>query len=181
MDNDRKTGALKQLQGHIWRDGYKSGAIKGHLYEDVPKALEAWMKNDRKAYVYLSDSVEAQKLPFQDLTFQNAPKKQKIEETNESEKEEVKKVEEPRATVDEPIIMRLSDSKEKNLILFEIKLLNFKQILDKNNIPSELSDGALWCCNDTIVIRQEAGKIVFEGYLSEEYYKIRELFYEHFI
>lgn len=29
MDNDRKTGALKQLQGHIWRDGYKSGAIKG--------------------------------------------------------------------------------------------------------------------------------------------------------
>lgn len=29
MDGDRKTGALKQLQGHIWREAYKSGAIKG--------------------------------------------------------------------------------------------------------------------------------------------------------
>lgn len=29
MDNDRKTGALKQLQGHMWREAYKSGAVKG--------------------------------------------------------------------------------------------------------------------------------------------------------
>lgn len=28
MDNDRKTGALKQLQGHMWREAYKTGAIK---------------------------------------------------------------------------------------------------------------------------------------------------------
>ena len=29
MDEDRKTGALKQLQGHMWRQAYESGAVKG--------------------------------------------------------------------------------------------------------------------------------------------------------
>lgn len=36
----------------------------------------------------------------------------------------------------------------------ELKLSDFKQILNKNNIPSEFSDGVLWCCNDTTVIRR---------------------------
>jgi len=27
MDYDKKTTALKQLQGHIWLDGYQSGQI----------------------------------------------------------------------------------------------------------------------------------------------------------
>jgi enolase-phosphatase E1 len=29
MDLDRKTTALKQLQGHIMREGYKNGNLKG--------------------------------------------------------------------------------------------------------------------------------------------------------
>jgi methionine salvage enolase-phosphatase E1 len=29
MDLDRKTKALKQLQGHIMREGYKNGNLKG--------------------------------------------------------------------------------------------------------------------------------------------------------
>lgn len=29
MDLDRKTTALKQLQGHIWREGYENGKLKG--------------------------------------------------------------------------------------------------------------------------------------------------------
>lgn len=64
MDGDRKTGALKQLQGHIWREAYNSGAVKAHVYEDVPKALEAWTNDGKKVYVYSSGSVEAQKLLF---------------------------------------------------------------------------------------------------------------------
>ncbi|XP_012272163.1 enolase-phosphatase E1 [Orussus abietinus] len=64
MDNDRKTGALKQLQGHMWREAYKSGTIKGHVYDDVPKALQQWTSAGRKVYVYSSGSVEAQKLLF---------------------------------------------------------------------------------------------------------------------
>lgn len=29
MDNDRKSTELKQLQGHIWRQAYESGTLKG--------------------------------------------------------------------------------------------------------------------------------------------------------
>ncbi|KAL6256014.1 hypothetical protein P5V15_013249 [Pogonomyrmex californicus] len=64
MDNDRKTGALKQLQGHMWREAYKAGTIKGHVYEDIPKAFESWTNDGKKIYVYSSGSVEAQKLLF---------------------------------------------------------------------------------------------------------------------
>lgn len=64
MDCDRKTGALKQLQGHMWREAYNSEAVKAHVYEDVPKALESWTNDGRKVYVYSSGSVEAQKLLF---------------------------------------------------------------------------------------------------------------------
>lgn len=64
MDNDRKTAALKQLQGHMWREAYKTGTVKGHVYEDVPKAFESWTNNGQKIYIYSSGSVEAQKLLF---------------------------------------------------------------------------------------------------------------------
>lgn len=29
MENDRKSTELKQLQGHIWRQGYETGDLKG--------------------------------------------------------------------------------------------------------------------------------------------------------
>lgn len=29
MNQDRKSTALKQLQGHIWREAYKQGKVKG--------------------------------------------------------------------------------------------------------------------------------------------------------
>ncbi|XP_033205559.2 uncharacterized protein LOC117166053 [Bombus vancouverensis nearcticus] len=64
MDGDRKTGALKQLQGHMWHEAYNSGTIKAHVYEDVPKALESWTSDGKKVYIYSSGSVEAQKLLF---------------------------------------------------------------------------------------------------------------------
>jgi 2,3-diketo-5-methylthio-1-phosphopentane phosphatase len=40
MDEDRKSTALKALQGIIWREGY--GDFTGHLYPDVLPALEKW-------------------------------------------------------------------------------------------------------------------------------------------
>ena len=42
MDEDRKSTALKALQGIIWRDGYLNGDFTGHLYPDVLPALEKW-------------------------------------------------------------------------------------------------------------------------------------------
>ncbi|KAG4075718.1 hypothetical protein HA402_003543 [Bradysia odoriphaga] len=61
---DRKTTSLKKLQGLIWAKGYDSGAIKGHVYSDVPKAFERWTAANIKIYIYSSGSVAAQKLLF---------------------------------------------------------------------------------------------------------------------
>ncbi len=40
MDEDRKSTALKALQGIIWREGYVNGDFTGHLYPDVLPAME---------------------------------------------------------------------------------------------------------------------------------------------
>lgn len=62
---DAKTGSLKTLQGLVWAKGYKDGSIKGHVYEDVSKAMEQWTESGRKVYIYSSGSVDAQKLLFE--------------------------------------------------------------------------------------------------------------------
>lgn len=64
MDEDRKSTALKALQGIIWRDGYVNGDFTGHLYPDVLPALENWKAKGIDLYVYSSGSVAAQKLLF---------------------------------------------------------------------------------------------------------------------
>lgn len=64
MDEDRKSTALKALQGIIWREGYVNGDFTGHLYPDVLPALEKWRAQGIDLYVYSSGSVAAQKLLF---------------------------------------------------------------------------------------------------------------------
>ncbi|MDW5500386.1 acireductone synthase [Pseudomonas lundensis] len=64
MDEDRKSTALKALQGIIWRSGYQNGDFRGHLYPEVAGQLAAWQQQGLKLYVYSSGSVEAQKLLF---------------------------------------------------------------------------------------------------------------------
>ena len=64
MDEDRKSTALKALQGIIWREGYLNGDFTGHLYPDVLPALEKWQSMGIDLYVYSSGSVAAQKLLF---------------------------------------------------------------------------------------------------------------------
>jgi len=61
----RKVGALKVLQGHIWREGYIKGELAGHVFEDTPLALSAWDGENKKVYIYSSGSREAQRLLFQ--------------------------------------------------------------------------------------------------------------------
>ncbi|KAG5272487.1 hypothetical protein AALO_G00166080 [Alosa alosa] len=64
MAADRKTTALKQLQGHMWRVAYNTGKIKGEVYQDVVPAIRGWRRQGMKVYIYSSGSVEAQKLLF---------------------------------------------------------------------------------------------------------------------
>src|SRR5262249_24020954 len=42
MDRDRKSTALKSLQGKIRKAGFESGELKGTLFPDVPEALARW-------------------------------------------------------------------------------------------------------------------------------------------
>ena len=64
MDEDRKSTALKALQGIIWREGYLHGDFRGHVYPDVLPCLEKWKSQGIDLYVYSSGSVAAQKLLF---------------------------------------------------------------------------------------------------------------------
>ncbi|CNH71129.1 2%2C3-diketo-5-methylthio-1-phosphopentane phosphatase [Yersinia massiliensis] len=64
MDEDRKSTALKALQGIIWRTGYLQGDFRGHLYPEVAQQLADWQQQGVGLYVYSSGSVAAQKLLF---------------------------------------------------------------------------------------------------------------------
>ena len=64
IDEDRKLTPLKQLQGLIWEQGYRDGALHGHLYPDAVDALRRWHAQGIRLYVYSSGSVHAQKLLF---------------------------------------------------------------------------------------------------------------------
>ena len=68
MDRDRKSTALKSLQGRIWKTGFESGELKGTLFADVPAALERWAQHGRTA-IYSSGSVDAQRLLFRYSSF----------------------------------------------------------------------------------------------------------------
>lgn len=68
---DRKHPALKNLQGYIWEEGYSTGEIKGHVYEDVPTALSTWKNAGIGLGVYSSGSVKAQHLIFEYSTAGN--------------------------------------------------------------------------------------------------------------
>lgn len=66
MDRDRKSTALKSLQGKIWKSGFGAGQLVGTVFPDVPEALARWTSSPREARVaiYSSGSVEAQRLLF---------------------------------------------------------------------------------------------------------------------
>ena len=64
MDEDRKSTALKSLQGKIWEEGYRTGELKGEVYADVPQAFERWRAEGRTVAIFSSGSVLAQKLIF---------------------------------------------------------------------------------------------------------------------
>ena len=52
------------LQGHIWREGYDSGELKGQLFPEVAAELQKWHSQGMKVYIYSSGSREAQRLLF---------------------------------------------------------------------------------------------------------------------
>ena len=63
MDKDRKSTALKSIQGKIWAEGYVQGHLHSEVFPDVPAALARWHATARVA-IYSSGSLEAQKYLF---------------------------------------------------------------------------------------------------------------------
>ena len=63
-DNDVKVTPLKELQGHIWIEGFESSGIRGHVYQDAIDALHRFHEAGVRLYIYSSGSVPAQKLLF---------------------------------------------------------------------------------------------------------------------
>jgi enolase-phosphatase E1 len=64
MELDRKSTGLKLLQGLIWEQGYRSGALRGDVYPDVPLALRRWRQAGVGAAIFSSGSELAQRRLF---------------------------------------------------------------------------------------------------------------------
>jgi enolase-phosphatase E1 len=64
IELDRKVTPLKTLQGMIWEEGFLSGELKGHVFEDVPRAFARWKSEGKRIAIFSSGSVQAQKLLF---------------------------------------------------------------------------------------------------------------------
>jgi enolase-phosphatase E1 len=64
IDRDRKSPALKSLQGKIWQQGYNDGSLQAPVFEDVRPAMEQWYDTGISVNIFSSGSVLAQKLLF---------------------------------------------------------------------------------------------------------------------
>jgi enolase-phosphatase E1 len=64
MDQDRKSTALKRIQGEIWLDGYRNGQLRGEVFTDVPDALQRWHNTGIDIRIFSSGSILAQRLLF---------------------------------------------------------------------------------------------------------------------
>ena len=68
MDRDRKSPALKSLQGKIWKEGYLKGTLLAPVFVDVPDAFQRWREQQRNIAIFSSGSVLGQQLLFSHTT-----------------------------------------------------------------------------------------------------------------
>ena len=64
IERDRKSPALKSLQGKVWEQGYRDGTLKAPLFDDVVPNLRRLRGQGLKVAIFSSGSVLAQKLLF---------------------------------------------------------------------------------------------------------------------
>src|SRR5262245_59079939 len=57
MDRDRKSTALKRIQGELWREGYESGALHGAVFPDVAPSLRRWRAAGTDVRIFSSGSI----------------------------------------------------------------------------------------------------------------------------
>ena len=64
IEIDKKSTALKDLQGKIWKQGYENGQIQTALFPETTAALKRWSEAGLKLAVYSSGSIAAQQLLY---------------------------------------------------------------------------------------------------------------------
>jgi enolase-phosphatase E1 len=64
IDEDRKYTPLKTIQGWMWDEGFRDGALTAHFFPDVAPALRRWAAEGHTLYVFSSGSVTAQQVWF---------------------------------------------------------------------------------------------------------------------
>lgn len=64
MDDDVKATGLKQIQGQVWKNGFESGQLVAHVFDDVAPAIRNWTAAGIDVRIYSSGSIAAQKLFF---------------------------------------------------------------------------------------------------------------------
>jgi enolase-phosphatase E1 len=69
MDRDRKSPALKTIQGWIWDAGYDTTELRGQVWPDVVDALKRWTKRGRRVAIYSSGSELAQRRLFESTAY----------------------------------------------------------------------------------------------------------------
>jgi enolase-phosphatase E1 len=60
LDSDVKAAPLKTAQGLVCAAGFRSGALHGEFFDDVPPSLAAWREAGVELHIYSSGSVRNQ-------------------------------------------------------------------------------------------------------------------------
>ena len=61
---DRKSTALKDIQGKIWECGYNQGVLKAELFPETAECMHQWHEQGLTLSVYSSGSIQAQQLLY---------------------------------------------------------------------------------------------------------------------
>ena len=61
---DKKSTALKDLQGKIWEYGYNNGKLESQLFPETAGCLREWRDQEFTLSVYSSGSIQAQRLLY---------------------------------------------------------------------------------------------------------------------
>jgi enolase-phosphatase E1 len=64
MDQDAKVGPLQEIEALIWREGYRKGTLRSHVYDDAWQKIKQWHKAGLDVRVFSTGSAEAQRLFF---------------------------------------------------------------------------------------------------------------------
>jgi enolase-phosphatase E1 len=64
MDQDAKVGPLQEIEALIWREGYREGTLRSHVYDDVRLKIKHWHKAGLDVRVFSTGSAEAQRFFF---------------------------------------------------------------------------------------------------------------------